>query len=157
MSVAYINIGSNMGDREALIEQAVGHIELLCGSHASRTLLEESEPWGYSSPNPYLNLGIALPTRLSPERLLDELQGIEHGISSASHRKEDGTYADRLIDIDLIAVDEEVVETERLTLPHPRMHLRDFVLRPMTVLAPEWHHPLFHATPAELLETIEKR
>lgn len=169
MPTAYINIGSNMGDRRALIELAVARIidaieveKSLTALEAVSTLLRrsdfvESEPWGYDSPYPFLNLGLAIETDIPPGALLDLLLGVEHSISPASHRTPSGGYTDRLIDIDLIAYGDLVVDTPRLTLPHPRMHLRDFVLRPMTQLAPEWRHPLSGLTSAEMLDRLSRQ
>ncbi len=154
MPTAYINIGSNMGDRLALIEQAVIHIEHLCETTAMRSPIFPSKPWGYESEAEYLNLGISIETDIPPIALLTALQSIERLISPTPHRDGNGNYADREIDIDIIAIDETVLDNEKLTLPHPRMHLRDFVLIPMQHLAPEWRHPLLHATPGELLERI---
>lgn len=169
MPTAYINIGSNTGDRHALIELAVARIvdaiemgKSLRTLEAVSSLLRrsdfvESEPWGYDSPYPFLNLGLAIETDIPPGALLDLLLGVERSISPASHRTPSGAYTDRLIDIDLIAYGDLVVDTPRLTLPHPRMHLRDFVLRPMTQLAPEWRHPLSGLTSAEMLDRLSRQ
>lgn len=156
MPTAYINIGSNMGDRATTIECAVAHIEHLCGTTAQCAPIIESEPWGFDSTNSFLNLGIAISTDLSPLTLLHALQSIEQQIASAPHRDDKGNYIDRIIDIDLIAVDDIVVDYPELILPHPRMHLRKFVLTPMMTLAPDWIHPILHATAAELLSRIER-
>lgn len=133
----YVNIGSNQGDRHALIEQAVA----LIVSHWSpspvrRSRYVESEPWGYDSPNKFLNLGIAIDAEgaVNPFDTLHSLQAIEHSISPTPHRNPDGTYADRLIDIDLIAIDNLRIDTPELTLPHPRAHLRPFVTIPLSDL-----------------------
>ena len=144
MPIAYINIGSNMGNRQALIEQAVAHIEFLCGAKCQQSPIIESTPWGFESPHPFLNIGIAIKTDITPIDLLHELLKIEKSISAASHRDENGNYIDRQIDIDLIAVDDIVVDSPTLQLPHPRMHLRDFVLTPMMHLNPHWVHPILN-------------
>ncbi len=75
------------------------------------------------------------------ESLLDATQAVERSISSMPHRNADGSYRDREIDIDIIAVDDVVYSSERLVLPHPRMRGRYFVLRPMVSLLPGWRHP----------------
>lgn len=150
MSIAYINIGSNMGNRRALIEQAVAHIELLCNTKADVSPIIESEPWGFESEHPFLNIGIAIETHIEPTTLLKELLNIEKNISAASHRDENGNYIDRQIDIDLIAVDQITIDSPILQLPHPRMHLRDFVLTPMMHLNAQWKHPLLNKTITEL-------
>lgn len=150
MSIAYINIGSNMGNREALIEQAVAHIEFLCNEKAQRAPLVESEPWGYVSNNKYINLGISINCNIKPLQFLEELLKIEKSICSSSHRDENGNYIDRLIDIDLIAIDDLIIDTPQLQLPHPRMHLRDFVLIPMLHLNPSWMHPILNKSITQL-------
>ena len=153
MPVAYINIGSNRGDREAMIGRAVALIADAfpdAGIRVSPPV--ESPPWGYESPYPFLNVGAAFSVGISPEELLIRLQSIEKTISPDAHRNPDGSYRDRYIDIDLIAVDDLVVISPALSLPHPRMHLRTFVLIPMMQLAPEWRHPLFGLTPGQLFE-----
>ena len=87
MSVVYLNIGSNKGDRQAHIEQAVALIEQLCGSVARRAPLYESEPWGYDSVLPFLNLGIAIECSMEPLDLLHSLQSIEQEVSPTPHRE----------------------------------------------------------------------
>lgn len=157
MPTAYINIGSNMGNRTIYIERAVAHIEHLCGGKARRAPLIETKPWGYVSPNAFLNLGIAIDTDLSPLDLLHSLQQIERTISTLPHRNKDGEYIDRPIDIDLIAIDEIVYNHPELTLPHPRMHVRRFVVEPMVFLAPNWRHPLLNATTTELFLALREQ
>lgn len=152
---AYVNIGSNIGDRHAHIERAVTAISEIAEGAVRRSDPIESEPWGYVSEHPYINLGIAFETSLPPAELNATLQTIQHDIDPAPHRQPGGTYADRRIDIDLIAVDEAVINTPELTLPHPRMHRRQFVLLPMLQLAPEWRHPIYGVTPARLLARLK--
>lgn len=100
-----------------------------------------SPPWGYDSKNEYLNVGVSFDTDLSPNALLSATRSIEQSISTASHRNADGSYADRLIDIDIIAcADIDLptgslslikINTENLILPHPRALQRDFVTIPL--------------------------
>lgn len=152
MATAHINIGSNIGDRLALIRQAVAAIERAFGIAAVCSAPYESAPWGFDSPNRFINIGVNIETGwLTPVKILRRLQQVQAKIDDSSHRTADGAYADRRIDIDLIALDDTILGTPELTLPHPRMHQRDFVLRPMAQILPGWHHPLLHATPAELL------
>lgn len=161
MPTAYINIGSNQGDRRANIARAVALIADTLHVKPQLSSAIESEPWGYDSDSPYLNIGLAFDSHLTPEALLDVLLSIEHSISPASHRKPDGSYADRIIDIDLIAYGDTAVDMTQtpsgnsLTLPHPRMHLRKFVLLPMLRLAPEWTHPVTGLTPADMLQKLK--
>lgn len=154
MAIAYINIGSNVGNREALIGQAVAHIEFLCRGKARKAPLIESEPWGFRSAHKFLNLGIAIITHLEPHQLLAELLKIEKRISPHSHRDENGNYVDRKIDIDLIAIDEMVINAPTLQLPHPRMHLRDFVVTPMMHLNPSWVHPILNQSITDIYNKL---
>lgn len=137
MPVIYINIGSNRGDRMAFIEKAVALIASeWSGAAVRRAPVMESEPWGYVSGNPFLNLGIALDVEdeVDPFDVLDRLQAIERSISVAPHRNADGSYRDRDIDIDLIEIDGITVDSPRLILPHPRMKERPFVMIPLQYL-----------------------
>lgn len=161
MTRIHINIGSNKGDRAALIERAVALIAYRLDPAGLAEIrlapLVESAPWGFDSPNPFLNLGMTvdLPADIvDPHRLLSELQAVEREISAASHRDSSGAYVDREIDIDLIAVGSMVVNDEILTLPHPCMHLRPFVLKPVAELDPDWTHPLTGLTAAEMLNAF---
>jgi 2-amino-4-hydroxy-6-hydroxymethyldihydropteridine diphosphokinase len=156
MSTAHISIGSNLGDRAALIERAVAAISARFAVTAvSRPV--ESEPWGYSSPHPFINVGvnIEIGPGMTPETLLDILLEIQNSIDSSAHRNTDGSYADRAIDIDLICYGSVATPPDaHPALPHPRMHLREFVLIPMIEILPTWRHPLLGLTSARLLHRL---
>ncbi len=157
-STAHINIGSNTGDRSDNLRRAVACLAReFAGAPIRCSEIVESAPWGYDSPNPYLNIGIELQldNDIDPEALLSRLLAVEKTLCDTPHRNPDGTYRDRTVDIDLIAVDNLTADTPTLQLPHPRMHLRDFVLRPMASLAPEWRHPLSGLTCADMLAKVE--
>lgn len=156
---AHINIGSNLGDSRTLIRQAVAEIALLCSPTSSARCSDfvESEPWGFTSSHKFVNLAIEIDTDLTAPDLLHSLQAIEHSISRAPHRNPDGSYTDRHIDIDLIFMDALVVNTPELTLPHPRMHLRRFVLEPLCQLSPQWVHPLKGKSAADMLASLEEK
>lgn len=141
----------------ANLSRAVALIEARLGVRAVQSAPVLSEPWGYESAHPYINIGVvlALPDTTDPLRLLAMLQEVEREISPATHRNADGTYADRVIDIDIIAVDSMVSDDPRLTLPHPWMHLRRFVLEPMAALRPRWRHPRLGLTAQELLDVCD--
>lgn len=149
--LAHINIGSNIGDSRSAIERAVAAVFVLSQGITRRSSLVESEPWGFESPHRFLNIGVEIETRLSPEELLMELQGIEKGICGDSHRNPDGSYRDRIIDIDLIFMARRdntpegwetlVNDSPSLTLPHPRALERPFVVAPIQELHPSLQHP----------------
>lgn len=148
MTSVYLNIGSNKGDRLANIERAVAFLSehpALQSGRIRRAPLEYSQPVGYASDAEFINLGIAIDFNdkqipVSPLELLDITQSIELTIAPDSpHRNADGSYRDRIVDIDIIAIDGIEMESPRLTLPHPRAEARSFVMRPMAFLAPQWH------------------
>lgn len=153
----HLNIGSNIGHRRSAIERAVAALcEALPTGHTVCSEPVESEPWGFESPHPFLNVGvrIRLASPIEPGEVLRRVLAAERSVSAMPHRHPSGAYRDREVDIDIIAIDDLVTDTATLTLPHPRMHLREFVLRPMIELAPGWRHPLLGLTPAEMLARL---
>ncbi|MGN1246042.1 MAG: 2-amino-4-hydroxy-6-hydroxymethyldihydropteridine diphosphokinase [Muribaculaceae bacterium] len=151
----YLNIGANLGDRSGNIARAVAEIEArLCGDEVVQSAPFESEPWGFESEHRFLNVGLALNSAMPPQEALREVHAIEEAMGSASHRNADGTYADRIVDIDVIAIDEQVIATAMLTVPHPRMAQREFVLVPMAEIAPEWRHPVVGLTARDMLAAL---
>lgn len=145
MPTVYLNIGSNRGDRQGFINKAISLIHKAWPAAVLRTSPHiESPSWGYDSPLTFLNVGVALDFDSAQEMplpidLLHSLQQIELEVSANSpHRNEDGTYRDRDIDIDIIDIDGVRMETEELTVPHPRADARRFVTVPMQFLCPGW-------------------
>jgi len=149
----YLNIGSNLGDRRDNLYRAVAALSEL-GDPCVMSDVVESQPWGFNSDHAFLNVGVMLGSDDAPLAMLQQLQAIERKLGSRSHRDAHGNYADRLVDIDIIAIDDQVIDTPTLQVPHPRMHLRPFVLQPMAELAPQWIHPTLHATAQELLDQL---
>lgn len=150
----FLNIGSNLGDRRRNISRAVAALEREFGYFELSHSLE-SAPWGFDSENSFLNIGMMIISDLPPLEILHKLQSIEKAIGPGSHRNPDGSYADRLIDIDIIAIDDMVIDTPELQIPHPRMAERRFVLEPLAELAPFWVHPLSGKSPADMLRKLE--
>ena len=147
----YLNIGSNMGDRRDNLYRAV--VALTAGTGGSVTShVVESEPWGFDSDKRFLNIGLWLASDLQPQEMLDHIHDIERRLGSASHRDATGAYIDRLVDIDIVAMDDRIIDTPTLKVPHPHLPDRDFFLRPMMELAPNWTHPVTGLTAAQMLE-----
>ena len=155
MHTVFINIGSNMGQRRLVLSRAMRAVGEAFGAYEISHVVE-SEPWGFESDRKFLNLGMMFGSDLEPRQILERLQEIERSISSVPHRNADGTYADRELDIDIVAIDELTIDEPELTLPHPRLAERDFFLVPMEELAPSWRHPITGLTPSEMLENLEK-
>ena len=117
----------------------------------------ESEPWGFESDNRFLNLGVKLSSNLLPMEMLDRIHDIEHRLGSASHRDGHGNYIDRLVDIDIVAINDMVIDTPVLQVPHPHLPDRDFFLKPMMQLAPDWCHPVTGLTASQMLEEMSSK
>ena len=151
----YLNIGSNIGDRRDNLYRAV--VALAAGtSDCSVTPIVESDPWGFESDNRFMNLGMRLTSDVQPHAMLDQIHDIERRLGSASHRDEHGGYIDRLVDIDIMAIDDQVIDTPTLQVPHPHLPDRDFFLIPMQQLAPDWRHPVTGLTAAQMLEKLHQ-
>ena len=133
MAIVYANIGSNLGDKKALIYKA---LDLIGEKFRFYCISEfvESQPWGFHSTNSFLNVGVAFTSDLHPEEILVLLQTIEKTISQSSHRDKDGNYIDRELDIDIMAIDNIEYHSERLHIPHPHLNERPFFLIPLSQL-----------------------
>ena len=158
MSPLYLLIGGNQGNRQQIINNATNLIQQRIGFVAVSSHIYEPEPWGdFQDPNtqPFLNIALLVHTNLTPLQALSSALLIEKelgrqriGLPSSSNLR---TYSSRPIDIDLIFFGNLVINTPTLTLPHPRMHLRRFVLKPLCDIAPDYIHPLFNKTLNTLL------
>ena len=149
----FLNIGTNIGDRRDNLYRAV--VALTAGNGGSAlSHIVESEPWGFESANRFLNVGLWIESNLDPQSMLDRIHEIERQLGSKAHRDEHGGYIDRLVDIDIMAIDDLVIDTPTLQVPHPHLPERDFFLRPMMELAPDWCHPLTGLTARQMLEMM---
>lgn len=151
MERCYILFGSNMGDKDALFAQACLLINNRCGRVVQVSAAYESEPWGFEAEEWFLNRVIVVETEKSPEELLQQLLEIERELGRIRHPEIQG-YTSRTADLDLLYFGHRVINTDTLTVPHPRLHLRRFALVPMCEVAPEWVHPIFGRTQQELLQ-----
>ena len=141
----YLGLGSNLGDREALIMQAIDLVGKRVGKVVRQSSLIESEPWGFESENKFLNGVILCETSLTPRRLLKITQSIERTLGkNHSHATDRSStlnsplstlnYHDRPIDIDILLYDDLTVDEPDLKIPHPLMQERDFVMIPLQEL-----------------------
>ncbi len=153
MNRLYLGLGSNLGDRRLNILQAVQQIESQIGTVISLSDFFETAPWGFASANSFLNAAACVDTSLAPLQVLDLTQAIERSLGR-HHKSADGNYADRTIDIDILLFADRVIATDRLTVPHPLMQRRLFVLEPLAQIAPDAMHPLLGKTASLLLAQL---
>ena len=151
MEKCYILFGSNQGDKAAIFEQACLYINNRCGQITRISSAYESEPWGFDSDEWFLNRLIEIQTGLQPDALMEELLQIESELGRVRHPGMKG-YTSRTADLDILYFGSQVINTERVVAPHPRLHLRRFALMPLCDLIPDFVHPIFQLTQSELLE-----
>lgn len=128
--IAYLSLGSNLGDRHATMQSAILLLGKQAGTVDRVSSAIETEPWGFESANKFLNMCVRIITTLSPEQLLATSKDIELQLGRTT-KSVNGQYHDRPIDIDILTYDDLHINTPSLTLPHPHMHERDFVMIPL--------------------------
>lgn len=148
MNTAYLLIGGNVGDRAANLQTALRRIAETCGTINSTSSLYETAAWGNTNQPSFYNQAVVVTTPLSPEGLMDQLLDIELEMGRIRTQK----YGPRTIDLDILMIDDLVLNTEKLTIPHPQMHNRRFALLPLIEVAPTLIHPLFDQSIEVLLQ-----
>ncbi len=154
MKHIFIGLGSNLGDREQNL--AVARERLQDGGRAKVVCcspLVETEPWGPIPQGWYLNQVCEIESELSPRALMQWLLEVER--LGGRDRAQEVRWGPRMIDLDLLAYGEEVYEDEVVQVPHPRLHLRRFVLQPWAAIAPDWRHPTLGLSVAEMLAQVQ--
>ena len=136
MHIVYLSLGTNLGDKEQNLLSAIQEIERRIGPVRAQSAFLATEPWGFESENTFLNAAVRVETKLSPNALLRETQQIERDMgrtekSTVNRQLSTVTYHDRIIDIDILLYDGLHINTKKLTIPHPHMYERDFVLIPL--------------------------
>ena len=151
----FILLGSNLGDRQLLVNQACAMIEERCGKIVAKSRLYESEPWGFKSEHWFLNQVVVLDTEMSPDDLMDTLLAIEKELGRDRTTPHEG-YVSRPIDLDILYWGEDlVVEKQHVIIPHPRLHKRRFTLLPLCDVAPDYIHPILKKTNRQLLDECD--
>lgn len=149
MVKVYFLLGGNLGDREKILADAIKRMQSSVGSWSNQSSLYETEPWGFEHEQNFLNQVLVLESDLSAMQILDECQLIEKELGRV--RKKD-QYSERTIDIDVLFYGEEIISSQRLTVPHPRIEERRFALIPLEEVVSDFIHPVAKKSIKELLE-----
>ena len=148
-NLVYLSLGSNVGDREAQLQDALAKLAAV-GSVVATSSFYETEPVEFTRQPWFLNCAIALETNKTPEQLMAAILRIEEEMGRRRVQKK----GPRAIDIDILLFDNTIVDSKELTIPHPAMHQRRFVLEPLAEIAPELLHPVLKKTIRELLDSL---
>lgn len=148
MNIAYLLIGGNMGNRAAYLSAARDKVNKECGAIVAPSSLYQTAAWGMKVQAPFLNQALKIETDLEAIHLLKKILSIEESIG----RKRELKYGPRIIDIDILFFNDEVMNVEGLIVPHPQMQNRRFVLVPLNEIAANEIHPVYQKTIAQLLE-----
>ena len=147
--ILYLLLGSNLGDRKKQMDEALDLISEVIGEVTKRSSFYETEPWGFSSEEFFLNIAMQTLTSLSPEEVMRKIDEIEKRFG---RERSDSGYSSRTMDIDILFYDDLVLDQDILKIPHPRLQDRRFVLVPLNEIAHELIHPIFRKTIGELLQ-----
>jgi len=147
--VVYLSLGSNLGDREANLQGAIQRLTAL-GDIVGASSFYETEPVDFTQQPWFVNCVVALATEKMPKQLLAALQGIEREMG----RRRLQAKGPRIIDLDILLFGNSIVDAAGLTIPHPSLHQRRFVLEPLGEIAPEQRHPVFKRTIRELRDAL---
>lgn len=128
--LVFFSLGSNIGNRKRLIREAISLLNERVGRVVRESSLIETAPWGFSSPNQFINACVCCETKLNPRQILAVTQRIECEMGRVV-KSQDGEYHDRIIDIDILLYDDLTIDEPDLKIPHPHMKERDFVMNPL--------------------------
>lgn len=151
MNGIYVIIGGNLGNREHNLENCRKQIELKIGQIDQMSSIYQTAAWGNEADAPYLNQVLKLSTKMSPGEVLQLSLKIEENLGRVRNEK----WESRLIDIDLLFFNDQVLNESELIIPHPHLQKRKFVLVPMNEIAPSLVHPVLHKTIHELLSECQ--
>jgi len=148
MNTAYLLIGGNLGNRKVNLENSRSLIEQQCGHIVHNSSIYETAAWGNTNQPSFLNQVLQVETLLSARQLIRKILKIEKTMGRVRQEK----LGPRLIDIDILFFNHEIIKLEFLTIPHPEIQNRRFVLQPLAELVPQWIHPVLKKSIAELLQ-----
>lgn len=148
MSMLYLGLGTNIGDKEANLNKAICELSLIFGAYLKCSQFYKSKPWGFNSENEFLNAVVIFNVDIAPVEILSKTQQIEKNLGRKT--KTVAGYTDRIIDIDILLIDNQIVDEPLLQIPHPLITSRDFVLFPLAEVAGDIIHPVLKKSFNEL-------
>jgi len=140
MNTLCLLLGGNLGEVKINFEKACLLLDETVGSISRASKIYKSEAWGFQSNSIFLNKVVIIETQMGALEILNQTQKIEN-IIGRKEKSKNQVYSDRLIDIDILFFNQEIIETPLLIIPHPRLHFRNFTLSPLREVAPEFIHP----------------
>ena len=154
MALVYLGLGTNLGNKQLNLNQAIEALKGV-GEVKCQSSFLSSKPWGFESENEFVNAVIVIETKLQPMELLTKAQEIETILGRKA--KSEKNYSDRIIDIDILFYDELILDAPELKIPHPLIAERDFVVLPLVEIAPDLYHPLLKRTMVELRNELTNK
>ena len=151
MALVYLGLGTNLGDKERNLNEAIVALSREVGEVLCQSAFYVSEPWGFTSDNNFLNAVVLVQTSESPFDVLSKTQQIEQNLGRET--KSTDEYLDRMMDIDILFYDNLIINSPALKIPHPLIVDRDFVLIPLSEIAPDLVHPVLNRKIIELLKS----
>lgn len=151
MNTLYLLLGSNEGDRQLWLTNAMEAIEKLCGRIVMQSSIYETAAWGIEDQPSFLNMVVEVHTPLTPDDILKHIQEIEKNLG----RQREVKWGQRTLDIDILLYNDDVIKETHLVIPHPYLHKRRFTLAPLNEIAPDYIHPLMGKTISQLMEECE--
>ena len=153
MAIAYLGLGSNIGDREASLKNAIAKLSEVAGIEVTKISSQyETKPYGKTDQPDFMNMAIEVDTNLTPLDLLETVLGVEH----ERGRVRTEVWGPRSIDIDVLLYEDLELQLTDLKVPHPEMHLRSFVIDPLNEIASKREHPSLHITVEKIKEQLDK-
>jgi len=155
MEIVYLALGGNVGNVSATFDVAIEAIKTKIGQIRAASSRYRTAPWGNKNQDDFLNMVLAAVTILQPQAVLATIMEIEKAMGR--NRDQANRNAPRTIDIDILFYGQQIIESDQLAVPHPRLHLRNFVLTPLVEIAPALIHPGLHKTMNELFAARSDR